>query len=117
MKFGDTLRERSIPQWSYREFSTRSSVVSADAYCVSDIPDNVDYDDLKQAIKRHTTGLGNHPRYIPGTGRKTDALEGFEDGLYTQLVKEHERVDLFVRSKAGELTRRLGKYSMKCECS
>ncbi|KAL8822379.1 MAG: hypothetical protein Q9191_006886, partial [Dirinaria sp. TL-2023a] len=69
--------------------------------------DNVDYDDLKQAIRNHTTPSDNQPRLIPGVASKADTLGGFEDRLYTKLSNEHERVDLFVRSKTGELTRRL----------
>ena len=74
------------------------------------LSDNVDYDDLKQAIKDHTTRSENQPRFIPGMGSNADTLGEFEGRLYTKLAKEYDRVDLFVRSKTGELTRRLGKY-------
>ena len=71
--------------------------------------DNVDYDDLKRAIKAHTTSPQGRPVFIPGQGNEAKALKDFENALYIQLLKEHTRVDQFVRSKAGELTRRLGQ--------
>ena len=69
---------------------------------------NLDYDDLKQIIKDRTTDAHSQPRFIPGHGNENQALKETEDQLYRQLLREHERVSLFVRSKVGELERRLG---------
>ena len=71
-------------------------------------PDNIDYDDLKWTIKDHTTGGQSQPRLIPGHGNEAKALRDFEVALYQQLVEQHERIDRFVRSKAGELERIIG---------
>ena len=65
--------------------------------------DNVDYDEIKHLIKEHTT---------PGSG-KALAIPGqediFEDLLNDELVEQHARVNLFIRSKSGEIERRLGR--------
>jgi len=50
--------------------------------------ENVDYDELKQAIKVHTTGVNGQPVFIPGQGGEKE----FEDGLYRQLLQQHARV-------------------------
>jgi len=47
--------------------------------------------------------------FIPGQGGEAKALKELEDYFYGKLLQEHTRVDWFVRSKAGELTRRLGE--------
>lgn len=70
--------------------------------------DNIDYDDLKQMIKNHTAGTSNLPRFIPGQGDEAQAGKDFETEIYGELVQQHNRVGLFVQSKAGELVRRLG---------
>lgn len=43
---------------------------------------------------------------IPGC--KDEALSRFEDGFYMELGRQHERIHLFVSSKADEISRRLG---------
>ena len=106
MKFGDTLRERSIPQWAYRK-----SIEFAG--CPSDMlkrfsTDNIDYDDLKRMVKHNTTSTHNQPRFIPGQGNEAKASKEFENELYRQLSEQHERVGRFVQSKADELACRLG---------
>ncbi|KAI9822765.1 MAG: hypothetical protein M1832_002998 [Thelocarpon impressellum] len=87
MKYGETLPQRSIPEWG---------------------PYNVDYNDLKRLIKLRTTE--DQPRAVDicGQGRRdTGALQAFEDELYGELVEQFQRIDLFVQSKAGEIQRRL----------
>ncbi|KAH7061466.1 hypothetical protein B0J12DRAFT_695610 [Macrophomina phaseolina] len=84
MKYGETLRQRSIPQWG---------------------PYNVDYDEIKHLIKEHTTPGSGKAVSIPG---QPDVNRGhFEDQLFEILAQEHRRIDLFVRSKSGEIERRL----------
>ncbi|KAF2864133.1 hypothetical protein K470DRAFT_209144 [Piedraia hortae CBS 480.64] len=81
MKYGDTLRQRSIPAWSHH---------------------NIDYDDIKHMIKQQTAD--NRSRVIPGC---TDVAGAeFEEQLFDVLVAQHERIYLFVKSKAGEIRRR-----------
>ena len=70
--------------------------------------DNVDYDDIKRMIKKHTTPGSGYAVSIPGQGNKTE--KSFEDVLYHVLLEQHQRIDLFVRSKTGELERRLGEH-------
>lgn len=69
--------------------------------------DNVDYNDLKRLIKARTTRGQGEALTIPGHSNEAKALQAFEDEFFTQLVDQHQRVDLFVRSKAGEINRRL----------
>lgn len=44
---------------------------------------------------------------IPGHSNEAKALQAFEDEFFFHLVDQHQRVDLFVQSKAGEINRRL----------
>ncbi|KAL8797345.1 MAG: hypothetical protein Q9195_000499 [Heterodermia aff. obscurata] len=94
MKFGDTLRQRSIPQWAYH---------------------NIDYDDLKRMVKDNTTSSHNQPKFIPGQGNEAKASKEFEDELYGQLLEQHERVGRFVQSKADELACRLVELERRVE--
>jgi hypothetical protein len=71
--------------------------------------DNVDYNSLKHEIKVHTTRDQATAITIPG--RHDLVLEKFEDRLYLELCGQHDRVDLFVTSKADEIARRLGTTS------
>jgi len=87
MKFGEQLEKESVPKWSMY---------------------NLDYNSLKRAIKVHTTRDQATAIAIPGQPDKS--LRAFEDGLFLELCKQHDRVDLFVKSKAGEVTRRLGMW-------
>ena len=103
MKFGDTLRERSIPQWAYREPLDFAGCQGDVLKCFS--TDNIDYDDLKRMVKDNTTSTHNQPKFIPGQGNEA---KEFEDELYGQLLEQHERVGRFVQSKADELACRLG---------
>ncbi len=70
-------------------------------------PDNVDYNDLKSLIRRRTTRGQGEALTIPGHANEAKALQAFEDEFFSQLVDQHQRVDLFVQSKAGEISRRL----------
>ncbi|KAI9778789.1 MAG: hypothetical protein M1839_007879 [Geoglossum umbratile] len=87
MKYGQTLQQRSIPEWG--------------AY-------NVEYNDIKHLIKVRTTRDQAHAISIPSRGNGGDtALKEFEDELYSALSEQHQRIDLFVFSKSGEISRRL----------
>ena len=84
MKYGETLRQRSIPAWSHH---------------------NIDYDDIKYLIKERTTP--GHGKSVSIPGRGDEKLREFESALFQILVDQHVRIDLFVKSKAGEIQRRL----------
>ncbi|KAH0555773.1 hypothetical protein GP486_006283 [Trichoglossum hirsutum] len=86
MKYGQTLHQRSIPEWgSY----------------------NVEYNEIKHLIKVRTTRDQAHAISIPGRGNENAALNEFEEELYSELCEQHQRIDLFVASKSGEISRRL----------
>lgn len=68
--------------------------------------DNLDYNSLKHEIKVHTTRDQATAIAIPG--HQDPALRKFEDALYLELCRQHDRVDMFVSSKADEISRRLG---------
>ena len=69
--------------------------------------DNVDYDDIKRLIKDNTTNTSEaYPIAIPGQGTGEVPLN-LEQHLYSLLYEEHDRVNLFFKSKAGEIKRRL----------
>jgi len=70
------------------------------------VTDNVDYNELKNLIKVHTTRDQGSAIAIPG--QVNPALSQFEDLFYNELSNQHDRVDLFVKDKAGEIRRRLG---------
>ena len=57
-------------------------------------------------IKKHTTPGSGQAVSIPGQDREIE--RSFEDTLYGLLQEQHDRIDLFVRSKTGEIQRRLG---------
>lgn len=88
MKFGDQFEGESVPQWSLY---------------------NIDYNALKHHIKAHTTKDQAAAIAIPG--HQDTALRRFEDGLFSELCRQHDRVDLFVSSKADEIARRLQHLS------
>jgi hypothetical protein len=67
--------------------------------------DNVDYNELKNLIKVHTTKDQGQAITIPG--QADTALAKFEDLFLNELHNQHDRVDLFVKSKADEIGRRL----------
>ncbi|KAG4436414.1 hypothetical protein IFR05_008107 [Cadophora sp. M221] len=84
MKYGQTFHAQSVPQWA--------------AY-------NVDYNELKNLIKANTTKDQGQAIAIPG--QADPGLEKFESAFYNELSNQHDRVDLFVKSKADEISRRL----------
>ncbi|PNP57331.1 hypothetical protein FNYG_15224 [Fusarium nygamai] len=84
MKFGEQLERESVPEWNLH---------------------NLDYNSLKHEIKLHTTRDQATAMAIPG--RKDEALSRFEDGFYMELGRQHQRLHLFVLSKADEISRRL----------
>lgn len=71
--------------------------------------DNIDYNSLKHYIKAHTTRSQGTAIAIPG--HQAAALSKFEDDLYDELCRQHDRVDLFVSSKADEIARRLRMFT------
>lgn len=84
MKYGEYFEAASVQRWSLQ---------------------NVDYNSLKQLIKLHTTKGQARAFAIPG--QADHSLERFENDFYHELHLQHERVDLFVSSKADEISRRL----------
>ncbi|KAL2171578.1 hypothetical protein VTG60DRAFT_2411 [Thermothelomyces hinnuleus] len=88
MKYGEHFERESVPQWSLH---------------------NIDYNSLKHHIKAHTTRDQATAITIPG--RPNTALTKFEDDFYAELCRQHDRVDLFVSSKADEISRRLQHLS------
>ncbi|MCJ1389244.1 hypothetical protein MMC18_002100 [Xylographa bjoerkii] len=86
MKYGATLQQRSIPEWG--------------TY-------NIDYNEIKHLIKRRTTRSQGQAILISGQAAASKASDDFEDELYAELLDQHQRIDLFVRSKSGEIERRL----------
>lgn len=67
--------------------------------------DNIDYDDIKYAIKAQTTAGKGKSVAVPGM--PDEKLRKFEDELCQTLSSQHERIGLFVKSKSGEIRRRL----------
>lgn len=88
MKYGEQFEKESAPQWSLY---------------------NIDYNSLKHHIKAHTTKDQATAIAIPG--HQDTALSRFEGGFYDELCRQHDRVDLFVVSKADEISRRLQHLS------
>ncbi|ORY68810.1 uncharacterized protein BCR38DRAFT_335529 [Pseudomassariella vexata] len=84
MKFGELFERESVPRWSLH---------------------NIDYNSLKYQIKTHTTK--NQVKAIATRGAEDTVLQKFENGLYHELCRQHDRVGLFVSSKADEINRRL----------
>lgn len=87
MKFGERIEQASVPGWSLH---------------------NVDYNSLKHQIKVHTTkDQATAATAIAIPGQQDHALKRFEDAFYLELCSQHNRVGLFVTSKADEISRRL----------
>ncbi|KAJ8057868.1 hypothetical protein OCU04_013052 [Sclerotinia nivalis] len=84
MKFGQQFQSDSVPQWA---------------------PYNLDYDELKNSIKHNTTRDAGKSIAIPG--HVDTALVAFENEFFTELFNQHDRVELFVKSKSEEIGRRL----------
>jgi hypothetical protein len=71
--------------------------------------DNVDYNALKHLLKVNTTRDQGQAVAIPG--HVDAALHKFEEKFFNELYNQHDRVELFVPSKADEISRRLRKSS------
>ena len=69
--------------------------------------DNVDYDELKHLIKERTSAAKSSPVSIPGQEDDGERWSSLEDELFVYLYDQHERVNLFTKSKFGELERRI----------
>jgi hypothetical protein len=76
--------------------------------CALRAADNIDYNSLKHHIKAHTTKDQATAIAIPG--RPNTALQKFEDEFYEELCRQHDRVGMFVASKADEIARRLRMF-------
>lgn len=50
-------------------------------------------------------------------GQENSKLQHFEDSFYNELSNQHDRVDLFVRSKADEIERRLRMHLLPLSAS
>lgn len=84
MKFGNSLFRLSVPKWA--------------SY-------NLNYNELKHLIKLRTSSAGGAPVPIPGsTDHRWSILE---DELFGILREQYDNIALFIRSKQGELERRL----------
>lgn len=93
MKFGRQLESESVPEWSLH---------------------NIDYNTLKEFIKVNTTRHQASAITIPG---QTDtALHRFEAEFYDELCRQHDRVGLFVATKADEINRRLRMSRLPLPC-
>ncbi|CCX33084.1 Similar to Vacuolar transporter chaperone 4; acc. no. P78810 [Pyronema omphalodes CBS 100304] len=78
MKYGEALPLRSVREW---------------------MPYNIDYTEIKQLIKHYTTQ--NPPVSSP------DQHTDFENEVFEVFLDQLQRIDLFVKSKAGEIDRRI----------
>jgi SPX domain protein involved in polyphosphate accumulation len=76
-------------------------------------PDNIDYDFLKDLIKHQTTAGTNRAVSIPGQGESSE--RAFGETFLQVLQAQHDRINLFVRSKSGEIERRLDHISKALE--
>jgi SPX domain protein involved in polyphosphate accumulation len=68
-------------------------------------PDNIDYNELKELIRVNTSHDPGQAITIPGND--DSALHDFENVFFLELHNQHDRVNLFVKSKADEFRRRL----------
>ena len=111
MKYGQTFHAQSVPQWAACESPIVWLVNSIQAIprprrsLIVTLTDNVDYDELKNLIKANTTKDQAQAIAIPG--QEDPRLEKFETSFFNELSNQHDRVDLFVKSKADEISRRL----------
>src|ERR1700760_2058056 len=99
MKYGDTLHQRSVPQWAYRKSTKRRAMVHH--LLIHRFTENVAYDSIKVLIKEHTTPGKGKAVAIPGQGDRVDSK--FENELFDIFAEQHSNVNLFVRSKSGEI--------------
>lgn len=109
MKYGDTLQQRSIPLWETCESWRDPKRYGQQILTGHATLDNVDYNDIKHLIKVRTTHGQAQAKAIPGSNNEAKHLLGFEEELYQVLCEQHQRIDLFVQSKSGEIARRLSR--------
>ena len=69
--------------------------------------DNIDYNEIKRAIKEHTSKPQTRAISIPGNRVDAPSSDTFEEELFDTLCEQHERINLFVTSKLGEIQSRL----------
>ncbi|KAK5053883.1 hypothetical protein LTR84_001845 [Exophiala bonariae] len=84
MKFGETLYQRSVPKWA--------------AY-------NFKYNELKHLIKTKTSAGAAVPLDIPTQGKSR--WQELDNQLLRLLQAEYDNVTLFLKSKQGEIDRRV----------
>lgn len=84
MKFGETLYHLSVPKWA--------------AY-------NVKYNELKHLIKQRTSAGSSLPISVPTAG--SSRWQDLENELHLIIQREYQNVALFLRTKQGEIERRL----------
>lgn len=63
---------------------------------------------MKNLIRANTTRDQAQAIAIPG--QADTALQQFEESFFNELSNQHDRVDLFVKSKSDEIGRRLRGY-------
>jgi hypothetical protein len=116
MKYGETLRQRSVPQWAYREtISPQRPIANARSLTIGWLPaENVDYDSIKNLIKDHTTPGKGKAIAISIPGQQNESEVSFENLLFSIFLDQHHAVSLFVKSKSGEIQRRLGSFLILC---
>jgi hypothetical protein len=74
---------------------------------------NIDYDYLKDIIKHQTTSGTGKATSIPGQGGTSE--RAFGDTFFRALKAQHDRINRFIRSKSGEIERRLEHISRSLE--
>lgn len=83
-------------------------------WLISDLTDNVDYHEVKHIIKAKTSITQVKPLTIPGQGADIKECQDLENELYTKLCEEHDRANLFVKSKYWEIQKKLSMVTGPC---
>lgn len=84
MKYGESLQQRSVPAWRAH---------------------NIDYNNIKHFIKEHTSPGQGEGMFI--LGRDSEHFAEFGNELSAMFAQQHERINLFVKSKVCETEQRL----------
>ena len=106
MKYGETLRQRSIPGWAERKRYPSVAATNHGIYLTFFSTDNIDYDEIKLLIKDHTTPGKGKAVSVPGQGN--EAEYDFEKRLFGIFMRENANISLFVKTKVLEIERSLG---------